>query len=112
MEGIPGNLGGSLRMNAGAMGAETFDQVLSVRYCDQDGNIFTRPPAEMRIRYRDVPTLHQNYALSATLRGALTNSREIDARIADSQRKRRETQPIGASAGCIFKIRPKLRQGD
>jgi UDP-N-acetylmuramate--alanine ligase len=103
MEGIPGNLGGSLRMNAGAMGAETFDQVLSVRYCDQDGNIFTRPPAEMRIRYRDVPTLHQNYALSATLRGALTNSREIDARIADSQRKRRETQPIGASAGCIFK---------
>ena len=103
MEGIPGNLGGSLRMNAGAMGAETFDQVLSVRYCDQDGNIFTRPPAEMRIRYRDVPTLHQNYALAATLRGALTNSREIDARIADSQRKRRETQPIGASAGCIFK---------
>ena len=69
MEGIPGNLGGSLRMNAGAMGAETFDQVVSVRYCDQDGNIFTRPPAEMEVRYRDVRTLHQNYALSATLRG-------------------------------------------
>ena len=71
MEGIPGNLGGSLRMNAGAMGAETFEQVVSVRYCDQDGNIFTRPPAEMEVRYRDVPTLHQNYALSATLRGTL-----------------------------------------
>ena len=103
MEGIPGNLGGSLRMNAGAMGAETFDQVISVRYCDQDGNIFTRPPSEMNVRYRDVPTLRQNYALSATLRGIQADTREIETRIADSQRKRRETQPIGASAGCIFK---------
>jgi UDP-N-acetylmuramate--alanine ligase len=103
MEGIPGNLGGSLRMNAGAMGAETFDQVVSVRYCDQDGNIFTRPPAEMKVRYRDVPSLHQNYALSATLRGTLAETRIIEARIADSERKRRESQPVAASAGCIFK---------
>ena len=103
MEGIPGNLGGSLRMNAGAMGAETFEQVVSVRYCDQDGNIFTRPPAEMEVRYRDVRTLHQNYALSATLRGTFADTKEIETRIADSERKRRESQPIAASAGCIFK---------
>ncbi|HEY5705354.1 MAG TPA: UDP-N-acetylmuramate--L-alanine ligase [Terrimicrobiaceae bacterium] len=103
MEGIPGNLGGSLRMNAGAMGAETFNQVISVRYCDQDGNIFTRPPAEMRVCYRDVPTLHQNYALSATLRGTLAGATDIESRIADAERKRRESQPIAASAGCIFK---------
>jgi UDP-N-acetylmuramate--alanine ligase len=103
MEGIPGNLGGSLRMNAGAMGAETFDQVISVRYCDQDGNIFTRRPAEMKVRYRDVPTLHQNYALCATLRGTPADTKDIETRIADSERKRRESQPIAASAGCIFK---------
>ena len=103
MEGIPGNLGGSLRMNAGAMGAETFEQVVSVRYCDQDGNIFTRPPAEMEVRYRDVRTLHQNYALSATLRGTFAGTKDIETRIADSERKRRESQPIAASAGCIFK---------
>ncbi len=103
MEGIPGSLGGSLRMNAGAMGAETFEQVVSVRYCDQDGNIFTRPPAEMEVRYRDVRTLHQNYALSATLRGTFADTKDIETRIADSERKRRESQPIAASAGCIFK---------
>ena len=103
MEGIPGNLGGSLRMNAGAMGAETFEKVVSVRYCDQDGNIFTRPPAEMEVRYRDVRTLHQNYALSATLRGTSADTKDIETRIADSERKRRESQPIAASAGCIFK---------
>ena len=111
MEGIPGNLGGSLRMNAGAMGAETFDQVISVRYCDQDGNIFTRPPSEMNVRYRDVPTLRQNYALSATLRGIRADTKEIETRIADSQRKRRETQPIGASAGCIFKNPDQTQAG-
>ncbi len=103
MEGIPGNLGGSLRMNAGAMGAQTFEQVVRVRYCDQDGNIFTRTPAEMEIHYRDVPTLRQNYALSATLRGTPAEATSIESKLGDSERKRRESQPIAASAGCIFK---------
>lgn len=90
-------------MNAGAMGAETFDQVVAVRYCDQDGNIFTRSPSEMEVHYRDVPTLQKNYALSATLRGTLSDTKEIEARIAEAEHKRRESQPIAASAGCIFK---------
>ncbi|MDQ6623849.1 MAG: UDP-N-acetylmuramate--L-alanine ligase, partial [Verrucomicrobiota bacterium] len=38
MEGIPGEVGGGLRMNAGAMGAQTFDNVISVRFLDADGN--------------------------------------------------------------------------
>lgn len=103
MEGIPGNLGGSLRMNAGAMGSQTFEQVVRVRFCDQDGNIFTRTPAEMEIHYRDVPTLRQNYALSATLRGTPADAIAIESKLGDSERKRRESQPIAASAGCIFK---------
>jgi UDP-N-acetylmuramate--L-alanine ligase/UDP-N-acetylenolpyruvoylglucosamine reductase len=103
MEGIPGNLGGSLRMNAGAMGSQTFEQVVRVRYCDMDGNIFTRTPAEMEVHYRDVPTLRQNYALSATLRGYPASAEDIAARIAESTQKRKTSQPIAASAGCIFK---------
>ena len=39
MEGIPGEVGGALRMNAGAMGAQTFDQVVRVRYLDRDGEM-------------------------------------------------------------------------
>ena len=103
MEGIPGNLGGSLRMNAGAMGWQTFDQVVRVRYCDQDGNIFTRTPAEMEVHYREVSTLRQNYALSATLRGTPAEAKDIESKLGTSERKRRESQPIAASAGCIFK---------
>jgi UDP-N-acetylenolpyruvoylglucosamine reductase len=103
MEGIPGSLGGGLRMNAGAMGIQTFDQIERVRFCDQDGNIFTKTPAEMEVSYRDVPTLRQNYALSAVIRGTPGTPVGIDAAIAESVTKRRATQPVAASAGCIFK---------
>jgi UDP-N-acetylmuramate--alanine ligase len=103
MEGIPGNLGGGLRMNAGAMGVQTFDQVVRVRFCDQDGNIFTRTPEEFEVHYRSVPTLRQNYALAAVLKGKRSERAEIDRVIAESSQKRRQTQPVAASAGCIFK---------
>lgn len=103
MEGIPGNLGGGLRMNAGAMGIQTFDQVVRVRFCDQDGNIFTRTPAEMDVHYRSVPMLRTNYALSAVIAGNPGTPTEIDATIAESVAKRRSSQPVAASAGCIFK---------
>lgn len=103
MEGIPGNLGGGLRMNAGAMGIQTFDQVVRVRYCDQDGNIFSKTPAEMDVHYRNVPMLRQNYALSAVIQGQRGTTEQIDAIIAESIAKRRQSQPVAASAGCIFK---------
>lgn len=111
MEGIPGNLGGSLRMNAGAMGLETFGQVVRVRYCDQDGNIFTRTPAEMEVHYRNVPTLKQNYALSATLRGTPASEQDIESKLDRSEQKRKESQPIAASAGCIFKNPAEIPAG-
>lgn len=103
MEGIPGNLGGGLRMNAGAMGIQTFDQVVRVRYCDQDGNIFTKTPAEMEVHYRSVPMFRQNFALSAVLKGEPGSAEQIEATLAASVAKRRSTQPVAASSGCIFK---------
>jgi len=103
MEGIPGNLGGGLRMNAGAMGVQTFDQVRHVRFIDQDGNLFTRTPADMDVAYRHVATLENNYAVSALLKGHPASPEEIDRELDESQTKRKETQPIAACAGCIFK---------
>ncbi len=111
MEGIPGNVGGGLRMNAGAMGIQTFDQVVSVRTCDEDGNIVTRTPSEMDIAYRHVDTLARNYALSATFTGSLAPAEDIDAKLSASENKRRETQPIAACAGCIFKNPDEIPAG-
>jgi UDP-N-acetylmuramate--alanine ligase len=103
MEGIPGVVGGGLRMNAGAMGAQTFENVVSVRYLDSEGNAHTKTPSELEIHYRHVPLLEGNYAVSAVFRGTPAAAEEIERRLDESQEKRRTTQPAAKSAGCIFK---------
>jgi len=103
MEGIPGNVGGGLRMNAGAMGTQTFDQVVSVRYLDQYGSFIEKTAEEIIAHYRNVPELVENYAVSAVFQGVPAEVGDIEAKIAESVGKRRTSQPVAASAGCIFK---------
>jgi UDP-N-acetylmuramate--L-alanine ligase/UDP-N-acetylenolpyruvoylglucosamine reductase len=103
MEGIPGEVGGGLRMNAGALGSQTFDQVVRVRYLDPEGVAHQVGPDDMDVHYRHVRTLEQNFAVSAVFRGKKSSPEEIARRLEESQEKRRTTQPIAKSAGCIFK---------
>jgi UDP-N-acetylmuramate--alanine ligase len=103
MEGIPGEVGGALRMNAGAMGGQTFESVVRVRFLDCDGNAHVKTPAEMEVHYRHVATLEKNYAVSAVFRGVPSAKDEIVRKLEESQHKRRTTQPAASSAGCIFK---------
>jgi UDP-N-acetylmuramate--alanine ligase len=103
MEGIPGNVGGALRMNAGAMGTETFDQVVSVTFLDEDGEIRVRSREEIVANYRDVPELRRNFALQGVFEGKPDTAEAIQGRWDASRSKRRASQPVAASAGCIFK---------
>jgi UDP-N-acetylmuramate--alanine ligase len=103
MEGIPGDVGGCLRMNAGAMGVEAFDQVELLRYADHEGNILEKSPRELEVQYRNIPLLQANYALSAVFRGRREDAAEIDRRTREYAAKRKASQPAGASAGCIFR---------
>ncbi|HET6407728.1 MAG TPA: UDP-N-acetylmuramate--L-alanine ligase [Chthoniobacteraceae bacterium] len=102
-EGIPGEVGGALRMNAGAMGGETFRQVVSVRYIDSTGAFHMETPDQLDVHYRHCGKLDRNYAISATFVGHPSNSEEIERKLADSMQKRRTSQPKESSAGCIFK---------
>jgi UDP-N-acetylmuramate--L-alanine ligase/UDP-N-acetylenolpyruvoylglucosamine reductase len=103
MEGIPGNVGGALRMNAGAMGADTFSQLVNVRFIDAQGNFHTRQRDEIDVHYRHAPTFERNYAVSATFEGRPSTATEIARLLGESMQKRRTTQPAASSAGCIFK---------
>lgn len=103
MEGIPGDVGGCLRMNAGAMGVEAFDQVESMRYADHEGNIFEKSPRDLEVHYRSVPLLRTNYALSAVFRGTRAAPDTVEKRTRDYSSQRKSSQPAGASAGCIFR---------
>ena len=111
MEGIPGSVGGSLRMNAGAMNVDTFSQVVSFRYFDHFGQLNNVKPSDLDIRYRSVPLLAKNYAVSAVFQGHAGNPDEIDRLLKSSIAKRKTSQPIAASAGCIFKNPSQLPAG-
>ncbi|SVC96506.1 uncharacterized protein METZ01_LOCUS349360, partial [marine metagenome] len=69
MEGIPGCMGGALRMNAGAWGGTTFEQVVRVRYMTHDGKIEERTADQMGAVYRSCPVLREHIALKAVLQG-------------------------------------------
>jgi UDP-N-acetylenolpyruvoylglucosamine reductase len=103
MEGIPGAVGGGLRMNAGAMGAQTLENVVRVRYLDANGEAHTKTRDELEVHYRNFPLLEKNIAVSAVFRGSPTPLEEIVRKLEASQEKRRTSQPAAKSAGCIFK---------
>jgi UDP-N-acetylmuramate--alanine ligase len=111
MEGIPGNVGGALRMNAGAMGAETFDMVVRVTFLDEDGVIRSRERDEIIAHYRNVPDLRRNFALQAVFKGKPDYPANIRKRWEESREKRRASQPVAASAGCMFRNPPAIPAG-
>ncbi len=103
LEGIPGTLGGALRMNAGAMGAWMFDVVERVRFVDYAGKIHERPTKELYVEYRGCPLLKSHLAVEAVLRGTPSTEASVRERMGRFSSKRWESQPAAPSAGCIFK---------
>jgi UDP-N-acetylmuramate--alanine ligase len=117
LEGIPGNVGGALRMNAGAMGGWMFDIVDEVQVVTPEGLVKTFAKSEMHIEYRHCAELHHAIAVGALLNprrsaadpgkaDALSGSDEINRQTDVYRKKRHETQPREPSAGCIFKNPP------
>ncbi|MCW5554997.1 MAG: UDP-N-acetylmuramate dehydrogenase [Verrucomicrobiae bacterium] len=103
LEGIPGSVGGALRMNAGAMGAWTFDAVESVRFMDYAGTVFEKPAGEIQVEYRSCPLFQTHIALGAVFKGKPAPREEIEQRMNGYSRKRWGSQPATPSAGCLFK---------
>jgi UDP-N-acetylmuramate--L-alanine ligase/UDP-N-acetylenolpyruvoylglucosamine reductase len=104
LEGIPGSVGGALRMNAGAMGGWIFDVVDEVRLMSPDGAVATLPRSAMNVEYRYCAELRDAIALGAVLHPmSRSDAASVGRQMDDYRRKRHESQPREPSAGCIFK---------
>jgi UDP-N-acetylenolpyruvoylglucosamine reductase len=103
LEGIPGSVGGALRMNAGAMGGQTFDAVKSVRLMDFNGDVSEMAREKMQVAYRACANLRDHIALAAVFKCSVASREEIEKRMMSFSEKRWDSQPAAPSAGCIFK---------
>ncbi len=104
LEGIPGNIGGALRMNAGAMGGWMFDVVESVDAISLAGDRVHFCRGDLHVGYRHCLELREAVAIGAVLRPAtVSEAAKIGRQIDVYRSKRQESQPREPSAGCIFK---------
>ncbi len=104
LRGIPGSIGGALRMNAGAYGGETKDILVEAKAVDRAGVIHTLKPDDMGYAYRTCAVPEDFIFTEATFEGKAGARDEIEARMADIMAKREETQPIKErTGGSTFK---------
>jgi UDP-N-acetylmuramate dehydrogenase len=105
--GIPGTIGGALRMNAGANGSETRDVLIEATGIGRDGSKHVFSNAEMKFVYRNSGVDPSVIFTSARFRGPITDTEAIRARMAEVQNHREMAQPIREkTGGSTFKNPP------
>jgi len=105
--GIPGSIGGALRMNAGAHGTETKDVLVSVRAVDRAGTIHELSLADMGYTYRHCGVPEDWIFTEALYQGRPGEPVEIQAKMAEVADYREKNQPIKErTGGSTFKNPP------
>ena len=105
--GIPGTVGGALRMNAGAHGGETKDFLIEARAVDRSGKLHVLDNAGMGFTYRHCGLPLDYIFTQATYEGTPGNPAEIEAAMRDVAEYREANQPIKSrTGGSTFKNPP------
>jgi UDP-N-acetylmuramate dehydrogenase len=105
--GIPGSIGGALRMNAGAHGAETKDVLREARAVDPSGKIHVLSLADMHFTYRHCGVPADWIFTEALFEGRSGNPEEILAEMSAITEARSSTQPVNTrTGGSTFKNPP------
>ncbi len=108
LTGIPGSVGGAVRMNAGCHGSETADWLLHARVVDlADGALSERSPQALGLRYRHSELRALEVVTGAVFRTVPAAREEGERRIREITQWRRRHQPGGTlNAGSVFKNPP------
>jgi UDP-N-acetylmuramate dehydrogenase len=106
LSGIPGTIGGALRMNGGAYGGETKDILIEARGVDRGGNLRIISNAQMGFAYRYCGVPEDVIFTSAVFQGRAGNAQEIAAEMDSIKQKREASQPRNRTGGSTFKNPP------
>jgi UDP-N-acetylmuramate dehydrogenase len=106
LSGIPGTIGGALRMNGGAYGGETKDVLVETRGVDRGGNLRTYSNTEMGFAYRHCSVPDDVIFTSALFQGRAGNPDAIAAEMENIKQKREASQPRNRTGGSTFKNPP------
>ena len=101
--GIPGTIGGALRMNGGAYGGETKDILIEAGGVDRAGTLRSFSNAEMGFAYRHCGVPEDVIFTSASLRGRAGDADAIAAEMVAIKSKREASQPRNRTGGSTFK---------
>lgn len=105
--GIPGTMGGALRMNAGCFGAETWESVIEVETMNRTGERRIRKPEEFSISYRHVSGHDDEWFVAATCRLQAGEKEKSLEKIKQLLAHRAETQPTSEyNCGSVFRNPP------
>ena len=99
LSGVPGTIGGGLRMNAGAYGGEIKDVLVHADAIDRNGTIHRVPAAALGLSYRHADAPDDWIFTSAALRGRRGKSNEIACKMTEIKTAREASQPIRARTG-------------
>jgi UDP-N-acetylmuramate dehydrogenase len=103
LSGIPGTIGGALRMNGGAYGGETKDILVEARGVDRQGNVRSFANGEMGFSYRHCGVPDDVIFTTVVLQGRAGAPEQIAAEMADIKKKRETSQPRNRTGGSTFK---------
>jgi UDP-N-acetylmuramate dehydrogenase len=107
LRGIPGTMGGALRMNGGAYGGETKDVLVEARAVDRAGRISVFSNADMKYSYRHCGAPEDLIFTQAFLQGRPGDKSEINAAMDKITASREITQPVKSrTGGSTFKNPP------
>jgi UDP-N-acetylmuramate dehydrogenase len=106
LSGIPGTIGGALRMNGGAYGGETKDILVEARGVDRSGKLRTYSNAEMGFAYRHCGVPDEVIFTTALFHGRPGNPDEVAAEMETIKQKREASQPRNRTGGSTFKNPP------
>jgi UDP-N-acetylmuramate dehydrogenase len=104
LSGIPGTMGGAIRMNAGCFGGETWQLIEQVETVDHMGVVRTRMPSEYRVGYRHVEAPLGEWFVAAQLKLEQGDSGQLQNRIRELLDLRGSSQPTRLpNAGSVFR---------